>query len=132
MLFASLASAHFPSAAEQSERRLMRAAIASHEDAAIGGKVETSSPPVRGHTPCSFDDRNHRAEIVRLQVGFKDEVDKPSGEQTVGITVGPEAHELDGTRKPGERSGIVVLEHLRRRSKQCAAGDLGAWPASDR
>ena len=54
------------SAGKQSERRLVRTASAGYQDAAVGGEIETRSPPIGGHTPCPFDDRNHRAEIVRL------------------------------------------------------------------
>src|SRR5215472_11595384 len=101
------------SVVEQGERRLMSAAVASDENAAVGGEVQSPSPPIGGHTPSPFDDRNHRAKIVRLQARFKDKIDEPGSEQPIGITIGTKAGQLHRRRDPCERRGGFPLKHVR-------------------
>ena len=84
--------------------------------AAVGDEVESLTPPIGGNAPRPFDDRNHRAEIVRLQAGFKDEVDKAGGEQTVGIAISAKARELDGRRDP--REGATHMSPMIARSRR--------------
>ena len=81
----------------------MRAAIAGDENAAVGGEIETRSAPIGGDAAGPLDDRNHRAEIVRLEAGFKDEVDKAGGKQAIGVAIGAKARQLDRAPKPGRR-----------------------------
>src|SRR5215471_1949442 len=88
-------SARSASAAEQSQRCSMYVPVAGDEDMAVRSEAQASSPPVGSDPPCSLDDGYHRAEIVGLQAGFKDEVDKAGGEQAIGVAVCAIAGQLD-------------------------------------
>src|SRR5215470_20309511 len=88
--------------AEKRQRRSMGAAIAGNQNAAVGAEIERRSVPVGGDAARPFDDRNHRAKIVWLQAGFKNEVNKPGGDQAVGIAIRAKARQLDRGGKPGE------------------------------
>ena len=57
-------------------------------------RSSAAAAPIGGDAAGTLDDRNHRAEIVRLEAGFKDEVDEAAGEQTVGVAIGAEARQL--------------------------------------
>src|SRR5215472_13320193 len=80
--------------AEKRQYRSMGAAIAGHQGSVFRGEAQSRAAPVGGDPACPFDDRNHRAKIVWLQAGFKNEVDEPRGKQAVGIAIGSEARQL--------------------------------------
>src|SRR5271170_3785336 len=97
---------------EEGQRRLVCIVVASNQDAPVRGQAKPCSAPVCGHASGSLDDRNHRAKIVGLEAGFKDEIDKPRGQQAVCIAIGAIARELYPRRNSDKGCGIQPAEHL--------------------
>src|SRR6516165_2623873 len=117
---------------EESHCRLMSAAIAGDEDAAVRGKIERRALPIGGNAPCALDNRNHRAEIVGLEAGFKDEVDEAGRKQTIGVAVRPKARQLDGIRDPRKSRVVTALKHIGGGGKKGGSSQRGTRPAVDR
>src|SRR5260370_24017535 len=109
----------------------MRAAIAGNQDATVRVEIEIGSAPIGGEASRPLDDRNHRAEIVRLEARFKDEVDEAAGKQTIGIAIGAETRQLDRTGHAGEGSNVSFLEHVGGRGKERGASERGTGPAAN-
>src|SRR5438477_8764696 len=106
------------STADELERRPMRAGVAGHQDPAVRGDIEIGSAPIGSEASRPLDDRNHRAEIVRLEARFKNEVDKAGGKETIGVAIGAEPRQLYRVRYSGEDHGVSTVEHVRGRGKK--------------
>src|SRR6185437_14078040 len=87
------------------------------------------APPVRRDPAGAFDDRDQRAVVVRLEVGFDDHVDAAEREQPGGIAIGAVAHELGGRGGSGEGGGIGALEHVGAGREHGRGGYAGAGAA---
>ena len=65
--------------------------VARGEDAAAFGGGSPSQVVIT--PPAPFDDRHQRDDVVRLQVGFDDEIDEAGRERAIGVAVAAIAHE---------------------------------------
>src|SRR5947209_16848083 len=106
------------STADELERHPMRAAVAGHQNPAVRGNIEIGSAPIGSEASRPLDDRNHRAEVVRLEARFKNEVDETRGEQAVGVAIRAKARQLYRARNPGEGRGVSTFEHVGSRGKE--------------
>ena len=84
----------------------MHARIAADQHPPVGGEVERAALPVGGDPAGALDDRQHRAEIIGLQAGLDDQVDKAVGEEAIRVAIGAVAHELGGAGDAAMCDGI--------------------------
>ena len=107
--------------------------VAGDQDPPVRGEAKPCSAPVCGHASGSFDDRNHRAKIVGLEAGFKDEIDKArrrvarrrsNRRQSATSFTAAETRAKAAASGPRNISGVVA--------KRVAASSPGQGPAADR
>src|SRR5277367_4155478 len=110
----------------------MRTLIAGDKHPSVRQKSKRLAVPVAGDPAGAFDDRQHWAEIVRIEARLDDHVDKAERDEPISVAIGAVAHELGCAGYAREGVGVALAEHVGAGREHRRRADIRAGAAAYR